>query len=88
MGGHVDIEDGRQFGFVPHGLVVTPSLISRHRAEGHRLVDRGPRLRRRRISRASVRHELFGEALHGLRSRIIASTDHRLSPLVTFVHVV
>jgi hypothetical protein len=27
MGGHVDVEDGRQFGFVPHGLVVTPSFI-------------------------------------------------------------
>jgi hypothetical protein len=26
-GGHVDIEDGRQFGLVPHGIVVTPSFI-------------------------------------------------------------
>jgi hypothetical protein len=27
LGGHVDIEDERQFGFVPHGLVVTPSFL-------------------------------------------------------------
>ncbi len=35
-GGHVDIEDGRQFGLVPHGLVVTPSVIHPDRAERHR----------------------------------------------------